>query len=69
MHAATTLRSTALRVIGVLAVFLLTGCAKKQMLVVTVGGLGFSQMGDLRRAIMETRLRDEVSAVQASSAA
>jgi pimeloyl-ACP methyl ester carboxylesterase len=31
--------------------FFIAGCAQRPILVVTSGGLGFSQMGDLRRAI------------------
>lgn len=40
----------ALRII-VLAFCALTGCAHKPTLVITVGGLGFSQMGPVRHAI------------------
>ncbi len=41
---------TAFRIIVALAICVLSGCAKP-IQVITVGGLGFSQMGDLRHAI------------------
>src|SRR5262245_58720253 len=37
----------------ILAVFLFAGCARKPTLVITVGGLGFSQVGSVRRAIQQ----------------
>lgn len=51
MLASSISRSAALRVIGVLAFLFISGCSHKPTLVITVGGMGFSQMGDLRRAI------------------
>ena len=43
--------ASAFRVIVVIVVCFLAGCARKPILVVTVGGLGYSQMGDVRRAV------------------
>src|SRR4051794_15714525 len=37
--------------IVVIAICFVTGCSHKPTLVITVGGLGFSQMGNVRRAI------------------
>jgi pimeloyl-ACP methyl ester carboxylesterase len=37
--------------IVVIVICFVAGCARKPILVVTVGGLGYSQMGDVRRAI------------------
>lgn len=42
---------TPMRTILILAAFFLAGCARKPIQVITVGGLGFSQMGSVRRAI------------------
>lgn len=44
-------RSTVCRVIVLIAVLSFAGCARKPTLVITVGGMGFSQMGSIRRAI------------------
>jgi pimeloyl-ACP methyl ester carboxylesterase len=39
--------------IVVAAVCFVTGCAPKPVMVITIGGLGFSQMGNVRRAIQK----------------
>ncbi|HEY7091161.1 MAG TPA: hypothetical protein VH518_23895 [Tepidisphaeraceae bacterium] len=39
--------------IVLIAVCFVVGCAQKPMLVVTVGGLGYSQMGNVRHAIQQ----------------
>jgi hypothetical protein len=41
------------KLIVVLAACLLAGCARRPIGVITVGGLGFSQMGSVRRAIQK----------------
>src|SRR3954451_21665427 len=45
------IRATALEVVVITAVCVIAGCAPRPVLVITVGGLGFSQMGNVRRAI------------------
>jgi len=43
--------ATALQLIVVIVACFVGGCAHKPILVITSGGLGFSQMGEVRRAI------------------
>ena len=43
--------NSAFHVIVVIAFCFITGCTHRPILVITSGGLGFSQMGDVRRAI------------------
>jgi pimeloyl-ACP methyl ester carboxylesterase len=43
--------NSAFHVIIAIAICFVTGCAQKPILVITSGGLGFSQMGEVRRAI------------------
>ena len=43
--------ATAFQMIVVVAVCFVAGCARKPTQVITIGGLGFSQMGNVRRAI------------------
>src|SRR3954470_1112025 len=43
--------ASAFHVIIAISICLVTGCTQKPILVITSGGLGFSQMGEVRRAI------------------
>jgi pimeloyl-ACP methyl ester carboxylesterase len=52
--------ATVFQIIVLIAVVFFAGCAPKPTLVVTVGGLGFSQMGDVRRAIQRQCPKAEV---------
>jgi hypothetical protein len=48
------------KLIFAIALCLLAGCARKPIQVITVGGLGFSQMGSVRRAIEKQCPKAEV---------